>query len=212
MYINIETEEILTRAQLEGLFPETSLPAPPVDLSDIGYAFILTEYAFILTEERPEGEVVEPGPVLKREDGKFYYTWQVRSFNEEELERIFQRKKNSFIQGIERKVKSALEKGIPYDFPNAGILHIQLRDGDRANLSGMRVIAIERPHIPQSFRTYENIVVPLTAEQVVDMTDAALFGYTDILQQAWLLKDSLEEATNEDSLMAVWHSKPEIFN
>ena len=153
--------------------------------------------------ERPVGDIVVALAPAKV-DGVYKQQYEVRSFTAEELETQLRQKKRNLISRIDNKLSRDLEKGFAYDFGGEhGVLHIQLRDGDRANLAGMRAMAADFPDQAQPFRTYENTIVMLTSQQVVTMTQAAHGGYLELLGAAWGLKDQVERATTEAELPEV---------
>ena len=158
--------------------------------------------------DRPEGDVVtEATPVL--ENGKYKQVWESRPFNAEELERNLNAAKNRALAEVGRKLAAALETGVPFDFGgDYGVLHIQVRDGDRANLTAMRMRTVVNSGDTQMFRTQENIIVSgLDDTDVATMTDAADAGYMALLAQAWVLKDQIARAATVAELPAV----PEAF-
>lgn len=153
--------------------------------------------------ERPTGDVVaelQPAKV----DGIYKQQYEVRSFTAEELEVRLQQKKQNLISLVNNKLMRDLQKGFAYDFGGEhGVMHIQLRDSDRANLTGMRAMAADSPEKEQPFRTYENAIVMLTSQQVIAMAQAAHGGYLALLSAVWGLKDQIERAATEAELPEV---------
>lgn len=153
--------------------------------------------------ERPVGDVVaevQPAKV----DGIYKQQFDVRSFTNEELDLRLQQKKQNLLSLVNNKLMRDLQKGFAYDFGGEhGVLHVQLRDSDRANLTGMRAMAVDFPEKAQPFRTYENVIVMLTSQQVVAMAQAAHSGYLALLSAVWGLKDQIERAATEAELPEV---------
>lgn len=153
--------------------------------------------------ERTDGDVVvelQPAKI----DGIYKKQYEVRPFNAEELEIRLQQKKQNLLSLVNNKLMRDLQKGFAYDFGGEhGVMHIQLRDSDRANLTGMRAMAADFPEQAQPFRTYENVVVMLTSQQVVAMAQAAHGGYLALLSAVWGLKDQIERAATEAELPEV---------
>ena len=153
--------------------------------------------------ERPTGDVVaelQPAKV----DGIYKQQYEVRSFTAEELEVRLQQKKQNLISLVNNKLMRDLQKGFAYDFGGEhGVMHIQLRDSDRANLTGMRAVAADFPEKEQPFRTYENAIVMLTSQQVIAMAQAAHGGYLALLSAVWKLKEQIERAATEAELPEV---------
>lgn len=83
-YINTQTQEALNLRQIRKAHPNVSLPRQPTDeaLNPLGYAVVHST-------ERPNGDVVTEGQPEQR-DGKWYQTWEVRDFTQEELDQQYQ--------------------------------------------------------------------------------------------------------------------------
>lgn len=164
-------------------------------------------YAVVQRVERPTGDVVTEGtPVLV--NGNFTQTWIARSFTTEELASQFNTKKQNTLNEIDRIRNRDLSKGFLHTFPDATQYHIQLRDGDRANLSGLRIkadsLAAQGILDPvMSIMTYENVSKALTPAQMVEATDAAFTGYMTIMEASWNLRAQAEAATTEAELPVV---------
>ncbi len=58
-------------------------------------------YDAVLSSDRPEGDVVTEGKPVKKEDGKWYQGWDVRDFNKEELQTIFNDMKSGLCREAE---------------------------------------------------------------------------------------------------------------
>ncbi|WP_368874862.1 hypothetical protein [Proteus mirabilis] len=58
-------------------------------------------YDAVLPSDRPDGDVVTEGKPVKAEDGKWYQGWDVRDFNKEELETIFNDMKSGLCREAE---------------------------------------------------------------------------------------------------------------
>lgn len=204
MYFEIETKNIVTRSFIKEKFRETSLPPEPFDLEDLGYFFINID-------PRPTGDVVEFGEIVVRES-KYYQTWVVRSFNEEELLLKLNAKKQKLSEKVKSLTRRLLEKGVEYTFKDQGTFRIQLRDGDRANLVSLRVLADANSFTSQVYRTYENLNILLeNAEDVKNLTNFALASYNNILNKSWSLKDSIKSSLTEEDLDLVWENRDIIF-
>lgn len=192
--INIATQSYpVTLSQVKRDLPNLSFPLEPTDaqLLELGYA-VVEPLA------KPEGDVVtEAAPVLT--DGIYAQGWDIRSFNEAEVAQQLVDKKAAMQQEVDTLRDAALVTGTPYLFPNDITNHIQLRNGDRANLTGLRIQAdylkvtgVMDPVF--SFRTYENINHLLTPQQMIDVTNTALTAYMVIMSNGWTLKDQIAAA------------------
>ena len=115
----------------------------------------------------------------------------------ETLEQI---KERLMIQ-IEKLESESINKGASYDFGAPyGVLHIQLRDGDRANLIGIRMKCLENENYRTTFRTYENVSVAIDATSGYVISEHALNSYATIKDLAWFLKDAVNVATTLEEL------------
>lgn len=178
-----------------------SLPASPTEASinNLGYAVVHPT-------ARPIGDVVTRGaPVL--EDGVWKQTWNVRPFTPEELQTRLEEVKTKTLKDIEDYREKLLAYGVEYDFGD-GVGHIQVRDGDRANLAGLRLdaeaaIREENTAFMRVFRDREDQMHTLDAEGIIAMTNAALAGYYQILQDVWELKDLTKLAETIDDIPEV---------
>ena len=81
--------------QLKESKPNISLPRNPSDetLAALGYARIHPT-------PRPSGDVVTQGQPEQREDGKWYQTWDVRSYTAEELAEQLERRRADKLRDI----------------------------------------------------------------------------------------------------------------
>ena len=189
-------------SQIRRQLQNVSLPNTPTveQLSSRGYEVVQDT-------TKPVGDVVTEGqPTLI--DGVWYRTYTARSYTQAELDSQLTTKKQELYTKIVNKTTSLLETGVEFDFGGEnGTQHIQLRDGDRANLAGLRIQAENRiaasDNNPFIFRTLENNNIVMSPEEIIVMTDAALVGYYGILNQIWTLKDQVDNATTVAELPTI---------
>lgn len=161
-------------------------------------------YAVVHPTERPAGDVIEEkAPELKL--GRWVQTWFSRDFTVEELVSHFEQIRQTCLANVRELQARSLDKGCTYTFPDNSSGHIQLRDGDRANMSGLRLRALSVKQTGRSetfeFRTYENVTkTGLSADEIIAMTDVVFDKYRVILGVCWSLKDQAESALNVDML------------
>lgn len=161
-------------------------------------------YKKVIRTDSPEGDVVtEVAPELV--DGQYYQRWQARAFTEQEISIQLNQKKDALKKSLEVYRQKLLYQGVAYDFGGEyGTQHIQVRDGDRANLVSLRVDAEKQIRDSTSvnilFRTYENINIPLSPEEVVLMTEGAKTGYYQILMSVWTIADQITSANTIEDL------------
>lgn len=206
--INIESGAYpvyLTQVRQEN--PNTSFGAEPDEDQMLALG-----YAVVLQVDKPAGDVVTEGPP-EGIDGEYIQNWIVREFTPEEKAANLQVERDKRISAVEKLFVETLDKGTPYTWPSGATESIQLRDGDRANLTAIGARAdrqisrgvTEDPWL--IFITYENNTQSLTPEQARDMTDFAYEAYLTLLNQRRALKTEMENATTMEDLPAV----PEAF-
>lgn len=164
-------------------------------------------YAVVKNTPAPNGDVVTEGNPELTEEG-WVQTWDVRSFNDAEIsDRLNQKIQGSF-DSIKTMQRNSLEKGASYVFPSGDTEHIQLRDGDRANISGLHSMAMKLkdqgvtdPVL--SFRTYEDNAQALTPAQMIDLCDFAFVAYNSIMQEVWYYKDLIKTTKTLDDIIEI---------
>jgi len=178
--------------------PNISFPEEPSveDMRSLGYEVIHPT-------TKPSGDfiVMETIPV-QGEDDLYYQTWETRAYDPSEYQNELEvRRRTAYDQVVALEVRT-FEKGFKYSFPNGTQQHVQLRVGDLARITGLRVAAdavIDGTlTLPGGggfiFRTFEDNNVPMTAEEMVALTNGALIAYTQAVQVVWSLKDQIASA------------------
>ena len=137
---------------------------------------------------------------------------KVLAFLEVETNKQFLFKRDLLLKNIPKLKTKSLERGLKVDFGGLyGVQHIQMRDGDRANMLGMRIQAQMLIDSGLSnmlgIRTYENVWVPLSPEDMLDLSWKILSGYVGTMQLAWDFEDLVRSALILEDLPEV----PEIF-
>jgi len=164
-------------------------------------------YAYVWSTDQPAGDVVvETPPIFKQ--GKWEQQWLARDFTAAERQANFVQTKENCLVRIRELQQNCLERGCRYTFPDNWVGRIQLRDGDRANLAGLRLRAESAKRTGSTetfgFRTYENITkMGLSADQIVLLSDIAFERYMTILGLCWYLKDQAEAALEDAALPQV---------
>lgn len=168
-------------------------------LNGLGY-FVVQEVA------APAGDVVTEGdPVFA--NGVWSQSWNVRSYTADETASNLASTKSAMMVDIANKVTAALEKGFSFAFSDvAG--HVQLRDGDRANIASARIraealIAQNTTGAVMPFRDWENVTHMCTPTQIVSLSDAAYDAYLGFLGAGWTLKDAVTKAATAADLPTV---------
>lgn len=124
---------------------------------------------------------------------------KVRAFLEVENNKQFLLKQQMLLDKLPRLKTKSLERGLAVDFGGLyGVQHVQMRDGDRANMLGLRIqaemlIANGLPNM-MGIRTSENVWVPLSPEDTLDLSWKILSGYVGTMQLAWDFEDMVRSA------------------
>lgn len=112
--------------------------------------------------------------------------------------------KERLLARVEELELETINKGAPYDFGQPyGILHVQLRDGDRTNLIGIRMKCLEDENYRTAFRTFENVNVPVDATSGYVLSEHGLKSYITIKGTAWSLKDAIKNAAVLEDLPSI---------
>lgn len=198
--IRISTGEYpLYLSQVRRTHPSVGIAQTPTeaDMGELGYAVVHTV-------ERPIADVVEQGEPIELE-GRYEQSWTVREFNEQEIAQRLQQRKDERVAQLMQERDAKLTVGAEHIFNDESVQHIQLRDGDRANLAGLRNKAeelikdgIEDPVM--FFITYENNLVYMTPSEMRELTNVAFEGYTTIMGQTYLIKEQIRAATTLEEL------------
>jgi hypothetical protein len=151
---------------------------------------------------QPEGDVVTEGAPELRE-GEWYQTWTVRSFTEIEVANKLARRKEELQSSAEDLRVAAFATGFPYQF-GENVYHVQVRTGDRGNISDLRCIAKEviaaSGDMTFEFRVLENVEVVLTAAEMVALADRALVQVIAGYKVIWAYKKAIDLATTMEEL------------
>lgn len=157
-------------------------------------------YSEIVMTERPEGQVVTAG-VPEERDGVYYQTWVARDFTPEELAAQLNALKSATLDFAAEQAAACRERGAKFDFgEGVGINHVQLREVDISNLTGLGLKArhdLERQYF---FRSYENTVIPLTGQQTVELTDFAFEAFEVFLAAYWTMQSQIQQAPDAESI------------
>lgn len=100
---------------------------------------------------------------------------------------------------IATTLADALAAGMPYTMPDGSDDTVQMMAEDRQNLLGLAIEARDLKAAGvtdsvQEFRAASNIRYPMTPDQVIALTDAALGHYKVLLQHSWDRKDAIDAA------------------
>lgn len=194
-----ENEYPLRMGDMSRCLPDTWLPLEPD-------ADLLKEFGVYVVEtvDKPEGEVVTEGvPVLL--EGTWRQTWIVRDNTPEEAQAILEVAKAKALYRIEQWRVTQFAKGFPFLAPDGEIYHIQVSDAARVNILGRRTQAKEALGTDTvfTFRSYENISITMTPEEMVEMADQSVTQIDLGFELVWGLKDQTRDATTVAEIPAI---------
>lgn len=164
-------------------------------------------YGVVVPSEKPTGDVVvEATPLL--EDGKYVQQWTARAFSQEELNIQLAARRANIEADVDALLVRTLEKGAAFDFGELGTLHVQMRTEDRINIIGLKQAAeyaISKGMADKVFRirTYENVVVEVMAEDLLNMAWAYLDAFSAFMEKVWKIKDDAKVAESLEELPVV---------
>lgn len=169
----------------------------------------LIKYGFYLVRdsELPQTPVyAETLPVLNAETGYYERAYQIYSLGSSQYQEALDKKKSELSNEVLEVRNKVLALGKPYEFPNGEILNVQLRDGDRANILGLRQSADDTieagyPNEPAfEFRTYENKNIFINAVQMKALAAWAFNAYVAIMRSSWGVQNQILEAKTFEDL------------
>lgn len=100
---------------------------------------------------------------------------------------------------IAAALADALAAGMPYTMPDGSEDTVQMLAEDRQNLLGLAIEARDLKAAGvtdpvQEFRGLSNTRYPMTPDETIALTDAALGHYKALLQKSWDRKDAIDAA------------------
>jgi len=160
----------------------------------------LNGYKVVHTIDKPNDDVVTELPPIEQ-DGEYYQQWASRSYNEQELAQQLQAAKSTAQYYAKEAFEWTRERGAPYTFPDNSVQHIQLREVDITNLTGLGLKGDRQPDRNYFFRSYENTVNQLTGAQVHDLTNTAFEKFELLLREYWTIQGEIEAAQSQEALL-----------
>lgn len=162
---------------------------------------LLKELGFevVNDSDRPSADVVTEGKPAKT-NGEWYKTWETREYNEEERQTSFKAKQDNQRARITNFQNQEFAKGFPYEFEGT-VYHIQTRFSDRSNIDSLHTMAEKmkaagKEEAVFEFRTWENVSINLTPQQMIDLAEAAFVQVSAAYKRVWTFKDAVDEATS----------------
>lgn len=191
--LHIETNEYpLFISDVKARLPNTCFPAEV-------HEDLLLEFGYVPVQEseKPQGDVVkEIAP--KEVDGVFYRQWETRDFNDEETSNKLKQEQDQQLSRIATFQSQEFAKGFPYEFEGT-VYHIQTRFSDRSNIDSLHTMAEKmkaagREDVVFEFRTWENISIKLTPQQMIDLAETTFVQVSAAYKRVWEFKDAVNDA------------------
>lgn len=161
------------------------------------YVILDTGYAVVRETDKPNGDVVTEGTPSGNVTDGYFQTWEVRPFTPEEVAARLQVSKEAAYVIVRDVTNNSREFGAPYTISEGNVQHVQLREKDISNLTGLGLKAQRDPNRAYHFRSRENIVNEMTAPAVVALTDFAFDEYEILLGKSWGLEATIAAAETE---------------
>lgn len=199
----IRVEGLAYPKYLHDLKAEYSSSIFPSELDEVDVAVL--GYEVVYTGTIPEGDVVTEGVPVKT-NGKFYRTWEVRGFNEDEVAQRLEQSRSRVLEQLDQLFVKDAAEGMRYEH-GVEVFHIQVREKDKSNLITLRYMAdiamANNVTSLMDFRSFENITHKLTPTQMSAMLGTAFFGGSALYSAMWALKDQAVAATSIAELPVV---------
>lgn len=180
----------------------------PVSLTEFkrlvpGYLFGATVPEEIINEsgyrvvdrvDAPIGDVVVEQPPQPN-GARYVQIYSFRAFNEQEKAEQLALAKEAALNEAKIAAAWTREQGAPYQFAS-GEQHVQLRDVDISNLTGLGLKADRDPSRTYYFRSQENVTNALTGAEVRALTDYAFERFERFLEAYWGVQNVIEGCTS----------------
>ncbi|PSJ22134.1 hypothetical protein CVH10_08665 [Halomonas sp. ND22Bw] len=109
---------------------------------------------------------------------------------------------------IATALADALAAGLPYTMPDGTEDTVQMLAEDRQNLLGLAIEARDLKAAGvtdpvQAFRAMSNTIYPMTPDQVIALTDAALGHFKTLKAHSWDRKDAIDAALEANDRVGI---------
>lgn len=150
----------------------------------------------VYDSERPSGDVVTEGtPEFNEQDGKWYKTWNVRDFTEEEIAENLMMAKQDTLGTAQNTVSNDVWSGMPYSLN--GVDYVVDVASEKLNLlvsvKSLAKDAQETEMFPYSFNG--DIVVDLTKQEFLDMWQSVTTNLYNTYKSYWQFRDEVNAVT-----------------
>jgi hypothetical protein len=171
------------------------------------------QYALVREIEPPEGHVVIEGfPVHDPVQQIYKQVWHAFPPGSGQYQAALDKAKDALYAKIRDVRTSTAAKGRLYEFPDGQQLHVQMRDEDKTNVLGLRITADDLlaqgiNEAVLEFRTYEDINIPVTPEQMRELASWYFQNITALMQASWEMVNQVKQAQTFETLPEI----PESF-
>lgn len=189
--------------QVRASTTQTSFPMPIK-------AYMLEPFGYMPVYEGayPEGDVVtEVAPHFNEEEGKWYKTWEVRDFTEEEIETNLRNKKEDLYNQADYVLTADIYNGISYSFGGKDYIADVLPEKLTVLLSikSLAKDSAEDTTFDYSFK--DRTVVTFTRAEFLDMWQTVMQSFYELNKKCWAFRATVEAVDKIENLPEV----PETF-
>lgn len=182
---------------------QTSFPMPIK-------AFMLEPFGYmpVYAGDYPEGDVVTEGePHFNEGDGKWYKTWTVREFTEEEKQENLRNAKEDTISRSESVLSTDTYTGISYSYNSENYL-VEINPNKLTILLCIKSLAKEAADDATfDFSFMDQKLLSLTKEEFLSMWNAVMTAYYEMNKRYWQFREQVKAVTDITAIPEV----PETF-
>lgn len=149
-------------------------------------------YCVVDQVQPPVADVVKEQPPQPNGD-RYVQIYSFRAFNEQEKEEQLQAAKARALAEASKAATWTRETGAPYVF-GTSTQHVQLREVDITNLTGLGLKADRDPARTYYFRSQENVTNAMSGAEVRTLTDFAFERFERLLEAYWGMQEVITAA------------------
>lgn len=152
-------------------------------------------YSPVFPTDKPAGDVVTNGEPELRDDGRYYQTWVIRDYTEEEAKEILEgRKYFSNFNAVE-VLRADREKGVSYSYGDNNYT-LSLLETDLNALYAMQNHIQLNPDVNVKYRTRDGQILDLSPEQFDGFYDSVMESYFTLINSYWDYLTSMNSVTD----------------
>jgi len=181
--------------QVRAAIPQTSFPIPIRD-------YILEPFGYkpVIATSQPVGDVITESTPELRDDGKYYQTWEVRDYTEEELASILASAKVDIKSSALNLFIQDLASGIPYQIEGEDVV-VGCGDSEVVYYHTLYSV-IDKMQSEENiyFMFLDGTHKSLSKGDIVDLLDYTFKKIVEIKNNYWAFLVSVDMATTTEGL------------